>query len=86
MERSSEINLAASKWPRRSKLSLQVNLVTPNNYMTKFQGIFISQKMTFSYGGDDKHGPLTSVRSSTEVTSTCVHNAMPRGVNQRTKS
>ena len=36
----------ASKQPRRSKLSLQVKLVTPIYYMTKFQGIFISQNMT----------------------------------------
>ena len=57
-ERISEISLAASKWPRRSKLSLQVKLVTPIYYMTKFQGIFISQNMTFSYG-DDNQGPLT---------------------------
>ena len=27
--------------------------------MTKFQGIFISQNMTLSYGGDDNHDPLT---------------------------
>ena len=37
----------ASKQPLRSKLRLQVKLVTPIYYMTKFQGIFISQKMTF---------------------------------------
>ena len=37
----------ASKQPRRSKRSLQVKLVTPIFYMTKFQGSFISQKMTF---------------------------------------
>ena len=49
----------ASKQPRRSKLSLQVKLVTPIYYMTKFQGIFISQKMTLRTGGDDKHDPLT---------------------------
>ena len=48
----------ASKQPRRSKLRLQVKLVTPISYMTKFQGIFISQNMTLFYG-DDNHGPLT---------------------------
>ena len=48
----------ASKQPQRSKLSLQVKLVTPIYYMTKFQGIFVSQKMTLQ--GDDKHGPMTS--------------------------
>ena len=48
----------ASKQPQRSKLSLQVKLVTPIYYMTKFQGIFVSQKMTLQEG-DDKHGPLT---------------------------
>ena len=52
----------ASKQPRRSKLSLQVKLVTPIYYMTKFQGILISQNMTFSYE-DDNHGPLTCVAS-----------------------
>ena len=49
----------ASKQPRRSKLSLQVKLVTPIYYMTKFQGIFISQKMTLLHG--DKQDPLTCV-------------------------
>ena len=46
-----------SKQPQRSKLSLQVKLVTPIYYMTKFQGIFVSQKMTLL--PDDKHDPLT---------------------------
>ena len=36
----------ASRQPRRSKLMLQVKLVTPIYYVTKFQGIFISKKMT----------------------------------------
>ena len=50
----------ASKQPQRSKLSLQVKLVTPIYYMTKFQGIFIIQKSLMSGGGeDDKHDPLT---------------------------
>ena len=40
---------------------LQVKLVIPIYYMTKFQGIFISQKMTLSGGEDDKQGPLTCV-------------------------
>ena len=35
---------------------LQVKLVTPIYNMTKFQGIFISQKMTLL--PDDKQGPL----------------------------
>ena len=48
----------ASKQPLRSKLSLQVKLVTPIYYMTKFQGIFISQKMTL---WSDNQGPLTCV-------------------------
>ena len=48
----------ASKQPRRSKLSLQVKLVSPIYYITKFQGIFISHKMTL-FPGDDKHDPLT---------------------------
>ena len=52
----------ASKQPRRSKLRLQVKLVTPIYYMTKFQGIFISEKMTL-WPGDDKHDPLTCVAS-----------------------
>ena len=34
----------ASKWPRRSKLKLQVKLVTTIYHMTKFQGTFVSQK------------------------------------------
>ena len=50
-----------SKQPRRSKLSLQVKLVTPIYYMTKFQGIFISQKMTWLPG--DKRDPLTCLAS-----------------------
>ena len=49
----------ASKQPRRSKLSVQVKLVTPIYYVTKFHHIFISQKMTLLHG--DKHGPLTCV-------------------------
>ena len=43
----------ASKQPRRSKLNLQVKLVTPIYFMTKFQGIFVSQKMTLSGGGGE---------------------------------
>ena len=46
----------ASKRPQKSKLSLQGKLVTPIYYVTKFQGIFISKKMTLS---DDKQDPLT---------------------------
>ena len=38
---------------------LQVKLVTPIYYVTKFQGIFISQKMTL--WPDDKQDPLTCV-------------------------
>ena len=38
---------------------LQVKLVTPIYYVTKFEGTFISQKMTLSPGGDDKQRPLT---------------------------
>ena len=38
---------------------LQVKLVTPITYVTMFQGIFISQKMTLSPG--DKQRPLTCV-------------------------
>ena len=34
---------------------------TSITYMTKFQGIFISQKMTLSPGDDDKQGPLTNL-------------------------
>ena len=49
------------KQPLRSKLSLQVKLVTPIYYMTKFHHIFIGQKMTLSPG--DKHDPLTSIAS-----------------------
>ena len=59
MERISEISLAASKWPRGSKMSLQVKLVTPIYYMTKFQGTFVSQISLMSGGGDDKQDPLT---------------------------
>ena len=40
-------------------MMLQVKLVTPIYYVTKFQGIFISQKMTLL--PDDKQGPLTCV-------------------------
>ena len=47
----------ASKQPRRSKQSLQVKLVTPIYYMTKFQGSFISQNMSLLT--DYKHDPLT---------------------------
>ena len=50
----SKISQTASKQPRRSKLMLQVKLVTPIYYVTKFQGIFISQKMTLL---PDKHDP-----------------------------
>ena len=44
----------ASKQLRRSKLSLQVKLVTPIYYLTKFQGSFISQKSKHDFipGGD----------------------------------
>ena len=52
---------SASKQPWRSKLSVQVKLVTPIYNMTKFQGTFISQKSLMSPGGDDKQGPLTCV-------------------------
>ena len=38
---------------------LQVKLVTPIYYVTKFQGIFISEKMNLSAG--DKQRPLTCV-------------------------
>ena len=38
---------------------LQVKLVTPIYYVTKFQGIFISQKMTL--WPDDNQRPLTCV-------------------------
>ena len=37
-----------SKQPQRSKLSLPLKLVTPIYYMTKFQGSFVSEKMTLS--------------------------------------
>ena len=36
---------AASKQPRRSKLSVEVKLVIPIYYMTKFEGMFISQNL-----------------------------------------
>ena len=39
---------------------LQVKLVTPIYYVTKFQGIFISEKMTL-WPGDVKQRPLTCV-------------------------
>ena len=51
--------ITASKQP----LSLQVKLVTPIHYMTKFQGTFISLKMPLS--GDDNQGPLTCVAIAT---------------------
>ena len=38
----------ASKQLRRSKLMLQVKLVTPIYYVTKFQGTFVSQKNDFA--------------------------------------
>ena len=53
--------ITASKQPQRSKLIVQVKLVTPIYYMTKFQGIFISQISLMSPEGDDKQGPLTCV-------------------------
>ena len=46
----------ASKQPWRSKLSVQVKLVTPIYYKTKFQGTFIIQKSLMS-GGEDDRGP-----------------------------
>ena len=49
----------ASKQPQRSKLCLQVKLATPIYFITKFQGIFISQKMTLL--SDDNQRPLTCV-------------------------
>ena len=39
----SKISQTASKQPRRSKLMLQVKLVTPIYYVTKFQGTFINE-------------------------------------------
>ena len=57
----SKISQTASKQPRRSKLSVQVKLVTLIYYMTKFQGIFFSQISLMSGGEDDKQGPLTCV-------------------------
>ena len=48
----------ASKWPRRSILTLEWAQEASFTYVTQFQGIFISQNMTFSYG-DDNQGPLT---------------------------
>ena len=47
----------ASKQPRRSKLRLQVKLVTTIYHMTKFQGTFVSQKTTLS-GGEGESWPI----------------------------
>ena len=42
--------------------TLELSQEASITYVTKFQGIFISQKMTLSGGGgDDKQGPLTCV-------------------------
>ena len=64
----------ASKQPRRSKPSLQVKLVTPIYYVNKFQGTFVSQKMTLLDG--DKHGPLTCVAIAAGNNSAKIFNFM----------
>ena len=51
----------ASKRPQKYFLMSYSKAVTSITYVTKFQGIFISQKMTSHEGGDDKQGPLTCV-------------------------
>ena len=43
-----KIGEVASKWPQRSKIASFLHYLASITYVTKFQGIFIGQKMTFT--------------------------------------